>query len=394
MRTGTVRFSLLMLASLALAACGQNSGQHATPGPLSVGYITVQPQPYTLVTELPGRTSPYRIAEVRPQVTGIIEKRLFKEGEKVKVGEPLYQIDNKLYQASVENAQASLASAKANLKAVRLKAERYQALIRRQVISQQDYDQAQASLGQAEAAVAGAQAALETARINLGYTTIRAPISGRIGRSAVTAGALVTANQATALATIRRLDPIYVDLTQSYDNMARLREAMTSGRLEKVAGDKARVTLVMKDGSRYDQDGTLQFSEYNVDPSTGAVTLRALFPNPEGTLLPGMFVRAQLPQGTNSNAILVPQKAVTIEPNGAASALVVGADNKVERRDVVIGQAAGDGRWLIRSGLAAGDRLIVNNLQKIRPGMPVKPVPAAADGSPTDQQHASDGDAA
>lgn len=375
MRIGPVRFSLLILASLALAACGQSEGEHAAQGPLKAGYITVKAQPYTFTTELPGRTTPYQIAEVRPQVTGLIEKRLFKEGVEVKAGDPLYQIDNKLYRAAVESAQADLASAAANQKVANLKAERYAKLVKRKMISEQDYDQARANLGQANAAVAAAQAALDTAKINLGYTTIRAPISGRIGRSNVTAGALVTANQASSLATIRRLDPIYVDLSQSYQNLTALREAMRSGQLEKVGQDKARVTLVMKDGSQYGLDGTLQFSEYSVDPSTGAVSLRALFPNPNGDLLPGMFVRARLPQGTNKNAILVPQKAITIEPNGSASALVVGPDNKVQSRTVTTEQAV-DGQWLISKGLKPGDKLIVDNLQKLRPGMPVNPVPA------------------
>lgn len=380
MRTGSVRFFLLILASMALAACGQGGGQHAAQGPQKVGYIIVKTQPFTLTTELPGRTSPHQIAEVRPQVTGLVEKRLFKEGETVKAGQPLYQLDDKLYKASVESARANLSSALANLKSVRLKANRYDKLIKRKVISQQDYDQAQATLGQSQAQVASARAALDTARINLGYTTIKAPISGRIGRSNVTAGALVTANQSQTLATIRQLDPIYVDLTQSFTNLQQLRQAMAAGKLQKVGKGKAKVALLMQDGRPYPHDGTLQFSEYNVDESTGAVTLRALFPNPDGDLLPGMFVRARLPQGEKTDAILVPQKGITIQPNGSASALLVGADNKVESRKVTTQKAVGS-RWLISDGLKAGDKLIVDGLQKIRPGAPVDPVAVKDDGT-------------
>lgn len=389
MRTGPVRLPLLVLISMALAACGQGGGHKPSGQPQKVGYVVVKSQPYTVVNELPGRTDAHQIAEVRPQVNGIIEKRLFKEGDAVKAGQPLYQIDDKLYKAQVENAKATLASAEANLKSVRLKAQRYDKLIKRQLISQQDYDDAQAALGQARAQVAGAKASLDTARINLGYTTIRAPISGKIGRSQVTAGALVTANQATALATIRQLNPIYVDVTQSFDQLRQLRQAMASGQLKQVGDGKAKVTLVLADGSHYDHDGTLQFSDYNVDESTGAVTLRAIFPNPDDELLPGMFVRARLPQGENSDAILVPQKGITIEPNGSASALVVGKDDKVEKRQVTTG-ASKDGDWLIRKGLKVGDKLIVDGLQKIQPGMPVTPVKESQETPKPSQGNADD----
>lgn len=373
MRTGSVRLALLILVSMALAACGQGGGHKASGQPQKAGYIVVKAQPYTVVNELPGRTDAYQIAQVRPQVNGIIEKRLFTEGDTVKAGQPLYQIDDKLYKAQVENAKANLASAEANLKTVRLKADRYKKLIKRQLISQQDYDDAQAALGQAQAQVSGAKASLDTARINLGYTTIRAPISGKIGRSQVTAGALVTANQSTALATIRQLNPIYVDVTQSFDQLRKLRQAMASGQLKQVGDGKAKVGLVLADGSHYDHDGTLQFSEYNVDESTGSVTLRAIFPNPNHDLLPGMFVRARLPQGEKANAIMVPQKAIAIQPNGSASALVIGAGNKVEKHSVTTERSV-NGDWLISKGLKVGDKLIVDGLQKIHPGMTVTPV--------------------
>lgn len=373
MRTGPVRLCLLILVSMALAACGQGGGQKPSGQPQKAGFIVVKSQPYTVVNELPGRTDAHQIAEVRPQVNGIIEKRLFKEGDSVKAGQALYRIDDKLYKAKVENAKATLASAEANLKTVRLKAQRYDKLIKRQLISQQDYDDAQASLGQARAQVAGAKASLDTARINLGYTTIRAPISGKIGRSQVTAGALVTANQSQALATIRQLNPIYVDVTQSFEQLRQLRRAMASGRLKQVGDGKAKVQLVLADGSHYDHDGTLQFSNYNVDESTGAVTLRAIFPNPDDELLPGMFVRARLPQGQRNDAILVPQKAIAIQPNGSASALVIGDGDKVEKRQVTTERSV-NGDWLISKGLKVGDKLIVDGLQKIQPGMKVTPV--------------------
>ncbi|MTI51845.1 MAG: efflux RND transporter periplasmic adaptor subunit [Alcanivorax sp.] len=373
MRTAPVALPIALFLSLALAACGGDDQAGGDRPPPEAGFITVESQPFTITNELPGRTTPYQIAEVRPQVTGIIEERLFEEGELVEAGEPLYRIDSRLYKADVASARANLASAQATLKSTRLRAERFDKLLAMNAVSQQEYDEAQAALGETQAQVDAARAALETARINLDYTTLEAPISGRIGRSTVTAGALVTANQTQALATIRQLDPIYVDVTQSNQELRRLREALESGRLEKVGEDKARVTLLLQDGSPYKQDGTLQFSEFAVDESTGAVTLRALFPNPEGDLLPGMFVRARLPQGTRSDAILVPQKGIARDPTGQATAMVIGAEDKVESRQVTTERAVGN-QWLVSDGLNKGDRLIIEGLQKIRPGATVTPV--------------------
>lgn len=374
MRIGSVSFPFIVFFSLALAACGGDGDQKQQAGaPPEAGFITVEAQNFTLINELPGRTSPYQIAEVRPQVTGIIEKRLFEGGELVKAGQPLYKIDDSLYRASVASAQAQVASAEATLKSTRLRAGRFDKLLKMKAVSQQEYDEAQAALGENKAQVDAARAALRTARINLDYTTIKAPIDGRIGRSVVTPGALVTANQTPALATIRQLDPIYVDLTQSNQELRRLRSALQAGRLQKVGEDKARVMLVLEDGSEYGEAGTLQFSEFAVEESTGSVTLRALFPNPESDLLPGMFVRARLPQGEQENAILVPQKGVTRDASGNATAMVIGKDNKVEQRKVTTERAVGN-RWLISDGLKAGDRLILEGLQKIGPGAPVTPV--------------------
>ena len=381
MRTGSVSFPFIVLFSLALAACGgDGEQQQQAGGPPEAGFVTVQPQSFTLVNELPGRTSPYQIAEVRPQVTGIVQERLFEGGQQVEAGQPLYQLDDSLYKADVASARANLASAQATLKSTRLRAERFDKLLDMKAVSQQEYDEAQAALGETQAQVDAARAALQTARINLDYTTIKAPIDGRIGRSVVTPGALVTANQTEALATIRQLDPIYVDLTQSNQELRRLREALEAGRLQQVGEDKARVTLLLEDGSEFDQPGTLQFSEFAVEESTGSVTLRALFPNPDNDLLPGMFVRARLPQGERDDAILVPQKGVARDPSGQATAMVIGEDNKVEQRQVTPERTVGN-RWLISDGLQAGDRLIVEGLQKIRPGAPVKPVELKQDTS-------------
>lgn len=379
MRHSTQSLLLLLIASVLLTACGQQQeSAEATvqqPAP-KAGFITVKENPFTLVNELPGRTTPYQVAEVRPQVTGIIEKRLFNEGETVDAGQALYQLDDKLYQASLASAKADLANATASLESDELTARRYEKLIKTGAVSQQELDEARANRNAGRAQVAAAEAAVDTARINLEYTTIEAPINGRIGRSTVTAGALVTANQTGSLVTIRQLDPIYVDLTQSYDELQTLRAAMANGNLETVGQDKASVKLAQQNGKVYRHNGTLQFSEYAVDEATGSVTLRALFPNPDGALLPGMFVRAQLPQATRENAILVPQKGVSREPNGQATALVIGDNNTVEKRNVTTEKAVSS-QWLIRDGLKAGDRLIVDGLQKIRAGAPVTPVNVA-----------------
>ncbi|MGI9573705.1 efflux RND transporter periplasmic adaptor subunit [Alloalcanivorax xenomutans] len=390
MRARSVHFSVLFFFALALTACGNDTPQQqGAGGAAQVGFITVKPEPYTVVNELPGRTTPYEVAEIRPQVSGIIKERLFEEGAEVEVGQVLYRIDDRQFKAALASAQADLASARATLESNQLLAERYKKLVEANAVSRQEYDNAQASLATNKAQIAAAQAAVETARLNLDYASVKAPISGRIGRSSVTAGALVTANQSEALATIRQLDPIYVDLTQSARELRQLRVAMESGQLEQVGEDKARVTLVLEDGTEYGQNGTLQFSEYAVDESTGSITLRALFPNPDGDLLPGLFVRAKLPQGQRDNAILVPQKAVTRDPQGTASALVIGDNNTVEKRQVETVRTVGN-RWLIGDGLAAGDKLIVDGLQKIGPGMPVEGVDVEAQQQQAQQTQAQD----
>lgn len=379
MRYATPSLLFLLVTSIFMTACSQqdNSAQAAgeRPDP-QAGFITVEEKPFTLINELPGRTAPYQVAEVRPQVTGIIKKRLYDEGETVEAGQALYQLDDKLHQASLDSAKADLANGEASLESARLKDDRYKKLVKTSAVSQQQVDEARAALNTSKARVAAAKAKVETAKINLDYTTIKAPISGRIGRSTVTAGALVTANQANSLVTIRQLDPIYVDLTQSYDDLQNLRSAMASGKLETVGDERAAIKLAQQNGKIYPHDGTLQFSEYAVDESTGSVTLRALFPNPDDTLLPGMFVRARLPQGERDNAILVPQKGISREPNGQATALIINDDSKVEKRKVTPAKAVGN-RWLISNGLQGGDRLIVDGLQKIRPGATVKPVDKA-----------------
>ncbi len=334
--------------------------------------VAVSTRSVTLNTEVPGRTAPFGIAEIRPQVNGIVLKRLFREGSDVRAGAPLYEIDAAPYQAALASARAALARSEANLGAARLLAERYKGLVAINAVSKQDYDNAVAAQQQAEASIAADKAAIEAARINVGYTRLASPISGRIGRSAVTAGALVTANQQAPLATVQQLDPIYVDLTQSSAELLRLRRALAEGRLKADKG-QAVVRLLLEDGTAYPQAGRLQFSEATVDESTGAVTLRAVFPNPKHDLLPGMYVRAVLEEGTVQDALLVPQQGVTRDPKGNATALVVKDDNTVEMRALTAPRAIGDA-WLVTDGLAEGDRVIVEGVQKVRPGATVKPV--------------------
>lgn len=348
------------LTSLVLAGCQESVSPPAAQTP-QVGVVTLQPQPYTLTSELPGRTSAYRVAEVRPQVNGILQKRLFEEGSEVKAGQQLYQIDAAVYQASYKSAEASLASA-------RSLAERYRELVGDQAVSKQAYDEARA-------AQLAAEAALERASIDLRYTKVLAPIAGRIGRSAVTEGALVSNGQATALATIQQLDPIYVDVTQPATELLRLRRELADGQLEQAGDNAARVRLTLEDGSAYAHEGRLEFSEVSVDESTGSVTLRAVFPNPEHLLLPGMYVQAELVAGVNRQAILAPQQGVTRNPRGDATALVVNASNVVEARVLQASRTAGN-YWLVTSGLVAGDRLITEGLQFVKPGNEVRVVPA------------------
>jgi membrane fusion protein (multidrug efflux system) len=377
-------FMLLGLAlagAFLLAACG---GKEQPPGPGTGGpgapavtVLTVKTEAVPVATELPGRTSPYLIAELRPQVTGIIKERLFKEGSDVKAGQVLYRIDPATYQAAFDSAQASLARAEANVEAARLKAGRYAELVKIEAVSAQANDEAQAAQKQAQADVGAAKAALDKARVDLAFTRVTSPIAGRIGRSAVTAGALVTANQVAALATVQQLDPIYVDLTQSSAKLLGLKRDLESGKLQRAAGNTVPVQLVLEDGSLYGAEGRLAFSEVTVDEGTGSVTLRAVFPNPKGELLPGMYVRARLTQGVNRDAMLVPHAAVSRNPRGEAQVMVVNGANTVEVRIVKAEQSIGD-KWVVTEGLAAGDRVIIEGLQKAKPGAPVQAQEAGA----------------
>jgi membrane fusion protein (multidrug efflux system) len=363
----------ILILSLMLVGCDRRKAQAPPPVP-EVSVITLKSQRVMLTTELPGRTSPYLIAEVRPQVSGIIQERLFIEGSDVVEGEVLYQIDPAVYQATYNSAKAALAKAEANLTPIRLKAERYADLVKINAVSQQEYDDASAALKQAEADVEANKAAVETARINLAYTKVTAPISGRIGRSSVTVGALVTANQPAALSTIQQLSPIYVDITQSSAELLRLNQSLASGLLKSNDAAHANVRLFLEDGSLYPLSGSLEFSEVTVDQSTGSITLRAIFPNPKHTLLPGMFVKAILDEGVNEHAILVPQRGVTRNPAGDAMVMVVGSEEKLEPRVIKVLRTVGE-NWLVSEGLKAGDRVILEGLQKARPGTPVKAVP-------------------
>jgi len=366
----------ILIGSLMLTACGKQKGAGGPmqSGSPEVGVIVVKPQRVVLTMELAGRTSAYLVAEVRPQVGGIIQKRLFTEGTDIKAGEVLYQIEPAMYEAAYASAKANLSRSEANIIPIRLKAGRYAELAKINAVSLQDYDDASAALKQAEADVEASKAAVETARINLAYTRVTAPISGRIGRSSVTNGALVTASQPAALATIQQLSPIYVDVTQSSAELLRLKQNLASGLLISNGAVQARVRLLLEDGSPYPLPGTLKFSEVTVDQSTGSITLRAIFPNPKHTLLPGMFVRAILEEGVNEHAILVPQRGVTRNPAGNAMIMLVGSEEKVEPRIIKVVQSVGD-KWLVSDGLKAGDRVILEGLQKARPGTPVKAVP-------------------
>lgn len=359
---------LLVLATAAatgLTACGKSAGggepQHAAATTPTVGVVTLKAEDATLTTELPGRTMPYRVAEVRPQVSGILKKRLFTEGALVKAGDPLYQIDAAPYEATLARAQATYETDK-------LLFERYQKLIERRAVSQQDFDNARSQYLEAKAD-------LRSAQINVGYTRITAPISGRISRSSLTEGALVTANQTEALARISQLDPIYVDVNQPSTELLRLKDELANGKLKQVGDNQAEVKLILENGKPYPLAGTLQFSEVTVDSGTGAVTMRAEFANPDQLLLPGMFVRAELQEGVQSNAILVPQEAVMRDATGRAMSYVVGTDGKVQRRDVVTDRTVGSD-YLISDGLKAGDKLITIGYQSVQPGEAVTAEPA------------------
>jgi membrane fusion protein (multidrug efflux system) len=380
--------SILAVAALVAGGCGSVSAPPSAPpsGPVEVGVVTVHAERVVLTTELPGRTAAYLIAEVRPQVNGLIQERTFVEGSTVQKGALRYQIDPAPYQAAYEQAKAALAVAEAALPPLKLRTERLKELVAIRAVGQQDYDEASAALLKAEAGVASAKASAESARINLSYTPLRAPISGRTGKSSVTPGALVTAYQPTPLVTIQQLDPIYVDVTQSSSELLRLRRNLESGKLTRSGPVESRVKLLLEDGTPYSREGTLQFRDVTVDPATGSVVLRMVFPNPEAMLLPGMFVRATVEEGVLEHAVLAPQQGVTRDAKGNASTLVVDGSGKAAVRSIVTDRAIGD-RWLVSSGLAEGDQVIVQGLQRVQPGVPVKAVPFDP-GAPAAQQPA------
>lgn len=367
-----MKYIYLGLIALFASGCAKKKAEAPQRPPQEVGIITLAPQRAEIVTELPGRTTAWRVAEVRPQVDGIVLKRLFVEGADVQAGQQLYQIDPATYRASYESGAAAVAKADAAVNVAQLLSDRRQKLVTSSVISKQDYDDSYATLLQAKADAAAARAALESSRINLEYTKVMAPISGRIGRSTVTEGALVSSGQAAALATVQQLDPIYVDITQSSTQLLRLKRELAAGQLKNADQSEPTVRLIHEDGTEYPEPGKLQFSEVSVDQGTGSVTLRAVFPNPRGELLPGMFVRAMVKEGVKDEAVLVPQKGVTRNARGEPTALVVGEGNRVEARVLKTDRVLGD-QWLITDGLKAGDRLIVEGLQKIGPGAEVNP---------------------
>ncbi|NIF52657.1 efflux RND transporter periplasmic adaptor subunit [Burkholderia sp. Ax-1724] len=380
MRVERVPFRLISAATAAilLAACGpkQSAPPPQTP---EVGVVTLQPTTVPVVTELPGRTSAFLVAQVRARVDGIVLHREFTEGSQVKAGQRLYKIDPAPYIASLNNAKASLAKAQANLVSTTAQANRYKVLVAANAVSKQDYDNAVAAEGQAAADVAAGKAAVDTAQINLGYTDVTSPVTGQIGVSQVTPGAYVQASQATLMATVQQLDPVYVDLTQSSLDGLKLRREVQEGRLKTSGPDAAQVSLVLEDGRVYPEKGKLQFTDVTVDQSTGSVTVRAIFKNADHVLLPGMFVRAKIEEGVNQNALIVPQIGVTHDQKGQPTALVVDTDNKVELRPLVTSGTFG-AYWVIADGLKAGDRVIVQGTDKARPGQQVKPVPAQLPG--------------
>ena len=369
----------LALSLLIATGCGRDEGARANPAappPSEVGVVTIQPHSVTLTRELPGRTSPIRVAEVRARVNGIVLKRLFQEGTDVKEGQSLFRIDAAPYQAQLESARAQIARAEATLASAKSLSERYEKLLQTNAVSKQEYDDAVAKAKAAQADLAAARAATKSASINVDYTEVKAPIAGRIGRSEVTEGAYVQSGQATLLATIQQLDKVYVDLTWSAPELLKLRRSLEMGQLQ--GPKEAKVTILFEDGREYGEAGTLQFADVTVDQTTGSIALRAIVPNPKGELLPGMFVRARIEEGVRNDALLVPQRAVTRDQQGNPVALVVGKDGKVERRQLATDRAVGD-NWLITKGLAAGDQVVVEGIQKARPGSVVKAVPASSE---------------
>ncbi|HZD52143.1 MAG TPA: efflux RND transporter periplasmic adaptor subunit [Woeseiaceae bacterium] len=368
--------SALLLAIVVLAACGEKTLPSETRTP-EVTVVTLTAQPVKLTRELPGRTRAYLIAEVRPRVDGIVEEQLFDEGGMVEAGQPLYQLDDAMYRADHESAEAALTRAEAALEVARLNADRTSELIRTNAISEQERENAVAALHQGEADVGVARAAVASSAVRLGYARITSPITGRVGKSSVTPGALVTANQEEPLATVQQLDPMYVDLSQSASELLALRDDLSAGRLTSTRD--LPVTLLLENGRAYEHAGTLKFADLTVEPSTGSVSLRVLVPNPDHLLLPGMYVRAVVSAGVIQEGVLVPQRGITRDPRGNATAMIVGADGKVERRTVEVSRTIGD-QWLVDAGLTAGDRVVVAGLQRIRPGMAVKVTPAGAAG--------------
>lgn len=385
---GLKRAALAALVVAGVAGCGDSPAQapaaKAAP-PVEVGVVTVAAQRLAVSAELPGRTTAFRVAEIRPQVAGIIRERMFREGSLVTAGQPLYRIDPKPYQAALASAQAELQKAEANVTVTSVKASRYRALVGSNAISRQNYDDAVAAQKQAEADAAAARASIEAARINLDYTTVVSPISGRIGKSAVSEGALVTARQETALAVVQQLDPIYVDLSQSLSQLAQLRRDLAAGNLEGHDGHPPITVILDAAGTKYPEKGELLFSDITVEPDTSTVQLRAVVPNPRAELLPGMFVRALVGQGVRENAILVPQQAVFRSTDGSARVWLLDAEDKVSPRAIETDRAVGNA-WLVTAGLAPGDRIVVEGLQKIRPGSKVSPVASkiqvTVDGAP------------
>ncbi len=368
MQKGFFTGLLACASALALSACGENPPP--APPPPSVGVVTLQTETAALLNELPGRITAMETAEVHPQISGVIRRRLFTEGSYVTAGQLLYEIEDAPYRAAVAQAQGSLARANAAIRSTTLQAQRYKDLVGVNAVSRQEYDNADASAQQARADVAAQRGALQSAQVNQGFTRIRAPISGRIGRSLFTPGALVQAGQADALATIQRTDTVYVDVTQSAAQIIDLKQAMKNGGVSEANG--ARITLMLPNGTAYPIEGRLQFADVSVDPTSGSVILRATFANPDGLLLPGMYVRAKLVEGERKQAILAPQQGITRDARGRATAMVVGKDNKTEMRQVEIDRAVGD-KWIVTGGLKPGDRLIVEGLVNLRPGTVVKP---------------------
>ncbi|WP_246475357.1 efflux RND transporter periplasmic adaptor subunit [Diaphorobacter ruginosibacter] len=360
---------------LALAACSdKQTGAPKPSGPPEVGVVRIEPERQVVTNELPGRTSAFLTAEIRPQVGGILQKRLFTEGAAVKAGQVLYQIDPATYSVALQSAEAALSKARATLGTAQTNAKRNAELVKIDAVSRQVYDDSQAAVVQAQSDVAVATAAVDTARINLGYTQIKSPIAGRTTTSSVTPGALVTANQTNVLTTVSQIDPLYVDFAQSSSDVLQMKNAMASGRIQSAGKGEARITIKLDDGSDYAHEGRLQFSGVNVNPNTGSITLRAVVPNPDGLLMPGMYVRALLEGGVQEKTLLAPQQAVTRDPAGNASVMLLGPENKLERRRIVTGAAIGN-RWEVVSGLKSGDQILVDGSLRVKDGDKVKPVP-------------------